>query len=185
VRNSHFHHGVFPNGVELFFVYNSPIFYIGGADTLVKRNIMKAFEWKDLNRVTHIVWHQFNSLFWASFFFTAVCPGMNWVSDETKASDYHLSKLGYRTILSAINVILALKNAGFGGTVFMSERALNAIEACRWTNWCLDHMKRFDMDKGTSFECALDQFGHQCQPGPVDSVADWLSLSLLFCLDLD
>jgi hypothetical protein len=42
-------------------------------------------------------------------------------------------------------------------------------------------MKCFDMDKGTSFECAQDQFGHQCQPGPVDSVADWRSL--LFYLD--
>lgn len=150
------HQGVivvrFTNNSTLYAILNSPLFYVRRPSML--RNMMTLVG-ADLSKMTHVIWHQFNSLFWASFSFNDDCPGMG--KHANRSTSYHMTRdYGQRTIPTATEVIDHLKSGHFQGALLLSKRAFKIQQVCG-TNTsmgfrlhCWDHMERFKLDKDTA-----------------------------------
>ena len=181
----------FANGAELATIINSPVFYVKGHEPEydVPRRVARLLLGAgDLRAVTHVVWHRFNGRPWGGHHFRNVCPGME--RDRASGNFFQEKKYGVVMVPDIATIADQIAALKFTGTLLMSESAVGGARACATARekydgggdggggmrvHCWDPVQRWRGDRKSAWDCSLDRkYYHQCMPGPVDAMADWL-----------
>ena len=170
------------NGARLTLLYNSPLFYLLNQN--LPERIAQSLGLRSLKRFDAIVWSHHNGEQWARTFVDEQCAGDRAVGFNVRRSAVIEA--------SALDVPRQLQSLGFRGTLLLSSRAIgadpsrapflravcantSAFEDAHMRVLCWDPFLRWQLDRGTEWDCELDGRYHQCMPGgPIDASADLL-----------